>query len=234
MEEGFMRDSELVHVMKLLPSLRLHVEQVDLTVSVGVLTSYEDDLCWTYWQSATSPKRILHSDSQDGPDIAINLIDLNWVIYFLFCAAEEASESVDELIVDGTSRQVMSFVLHGCHDSPFVFSDVILLNWVQSLLAWETTKHKDGSSAHGDGVCVPALIHESLSDDVVLLSVENPSVLLGRWASSSDQNLLGVESYGCWTLVEFLLAWVRQLFNHPFVFVDVVTEGGLGVHIVTK
>ena len=54
-----MGDSELVHRMQTLPSLAVHIEQVDLTVSVGVLASYQDDFRRAHGQGAACPKWIL-------------------------------------------------------------------------------------------------------------------------------------------------------------------------------
>ncbi len=56
-----MRDSELVHVVQLLPCLVNDVEQVHFTVSVGVLTTDQDNLVGGDSESATSPKWVLHS-----------------------------------------------------------------------------------------------------------------------------------------------------------------------------
>ena len=42
-EEGLVRDSELVHVVQLLPCLTLNIEQLHLAISVGVFASDEYD-----------------------------------------------------------------------------------------------------------------------------------------------------------------------------------------------
>ena len=46
--------------MQTLPSLAVHIEQVDLTVSVGVLASYQDDFRRAHGQGAACPKWILN------------------------------------------------------------------------------------------------------------------------------------------------------------------------------
>ena len=46
----------------------------------------------------------LHSDAQNLPDVFLNVEHLNAIVYFLFSAAEEPSESIDTLVIDGASR----------------------------------------------------------------------------------------------------------------------------------
>ena len=43
-EEALVRDAQLVHAVQTLPALRVHVEKMHFTVSVGVLAAYQNYL----------------------------------------------------------------------------------------------------------------------------------------------------------------------------------------------
>lgn len=87
--------------MQLLPRLGLYIEQIDLSIPIGVFAPNQYNFSGGYRQSTASPQWILHAHCQYRPDIPIYLIHLNRVIDFLFCAPEETSEGVDKLVIDG-------------------------------------------------------------------------------------------------------------------------------------
>lgn len=189
--EWFVRYSELVHIMKLLPSLGLDVEKIDLAISVSIFATNQNDFVGRYWQSTASPEGILHSDGEDGPNILLNFIDFNAIINLLLSAAKEASECVNELVVDCACREIMSLIFHGSHRSPLIFLNGISFHRVQSLLAWKATKNEYCSFAKSDCMSVSTLVHHSFWNDVVLLSMIKPRVLLWGRTSSSDKNFQG-------------------------------------------
>ena len=57
------------------------------------------------------------------------------------------------------------------------------------MLAGESSKDKHGALANSDGVCVSALVHLRLVQDLVLLGQVNARILLGRRTSTGDQDL---------------------------------------------
>lgn len=184
-----MADSQLVHVVKWFPALRVDVEQVHLAIPIGVLTSNQQDFVVRDGDGAAGPKGVLHADREVLPEVLLNFVHLDAVIDLLLSASIESSESVNELITDRASTQIVSFVLHRRDLSPLVLSDVVLLNRAQSLLSRESSKDKDCSFANGDSMSVSTFSHLGLVEDLIFLSEINSSILLWWRPSSSDQNL---------------------------------------------
>lgn len=129
-EERLVADAQLVHRVQAAPGLTLHIEEVDLTVSIRVLSSNQDYLSRRNSQGRTCPKWILHTDGQDNPSVLVNIVNFNGVVDFLFGTTEEASKSVDKLVVNRACTQIMPFVLHHSHLRPFILLDLILLDRV--------------------------------------------------------------------------------------------------------
>ena len=127
-KERLVAYTQLVHVVQWLPVLSIYIEEVDLAISVCVLTTDQQDLIWRNCKSTTSPEWVLHSHCEYLPQILLDFIELDAVIDFLLSASEESTKGVDGLIADGAGAQVMSLILHGSHLSPFVFADIILLD----------------------------------------------------------------------------------------------------------
>ena len=134
--------TQLVHVVQWLPVLSIYIEEVDLAISVSVLTTDQQDLIWRNRKSTASPEWVLHSHCEYLPQILLDFIELDAVIDFLLSASEKSTKGVDGLIAYGAGTQVMSLILHGSHLSPFVFADIILLDGAKSLLAGESSKDK--------------------------------------------------------------------------------------------
>jgi len=96
----------------------------------------------------------------------------------LFGAAKESSECVDELVTDCTSAQVVSLVLHRGDLSPLVFSDVVLFDGTESLLAGEATKYEDRSFADSNSMSISALVHLCLVEDLIFQTQIDAGVFL--------------------------------------------------------
>ncbi len=101
---------------------------MNLSIPICILTTDEQNFIWGDSQSAASPKWILHSDSEDLPQILLDFIELNTVVDFLLCASEESSESVNTFVSDGAGTQVVSLVLHWCDLSPLILSDIVFFH----------------------------------------------------------------------------------------------------------
>ena len=127
-KERLVAYTQLVHVVQWLPVLSIYIEEVDLAISVCVLTTDQQDLIWRNCKSTASPEWVLHSHCEYLPQILLDFIELDAVIDFLLSASEESTKGVDGLIAYGAGAQVMSLILHGSHLSPFVFADIILLD----------------------------------------------------------------------------------------------------------
>lgn len=84
-------------------------------------------------------RRYLHSDSDDRPDVLLNVIHLNSIINFLFCTSKKSSKSVNVLISQSTCTQIMSFILHWIHLLPFIFLNNILFYRIKPLFPWKTS-----------------------------------------------------------------------------------------------
>ena len=164
-----MRYAELVHRVERAPSLTLNIEEVHFAVSVRVLSSDQNDFGGGYRQGGAGPEWVLHTNCEDNPSVFVDIIHLNRIVDLLLCAAEEATESVYELIIDSACAQVMSLVLHDCHLGPFVLLNLILLNRIQALLATETSEDEDVAAAHGNSVRVSTFVHRALVRDFISL-----------------------------------------------------------------
>ena len=123
-----MAHSQLVHMVQWLPVLSIHVEEVHLSISVGVLSTDQEDLVVRNCDGAASPKWVLHSNGEDLPQVLLHLVELNAVINLLLCASKEPSEGVNALVSDRACAQVVPLVFHGCNLRPFVLSDVVLFH----------------------------------------------------------------------------------------------------------
>lgn len=78
-----MTDSQLVHVVEWLPALSIYIEQVDLTISICVLTTDQEDLRVGNRKGRAGPKRVLHPNGEHLPLVLLDLVHLNGVIDFL-------------------------------------------------------------------------------------------------------------------------------------------------------
>ena len=87
-------------MMQWLPVLGVHVEEVHLSVSVGILSTDQEDLVVRNCDGAASPKWVLHPNCEDLPQVLLHLVELNAVVNLLLCASKETSESVDALVSD--------------------------------------------------------------------------------------------------------------------------------------
>ena len=85
----------------------------------------------------------------------------------------------------------MALVFHGRDLGPFVLANVVLLDGAKPLFAGEASKDVDSTLANGDGVRIPGLGHLGLVQDLVLLRHVDPSVFLGRRATTGDKDLGG-------------------------------------------
>ena len=83
-------------------------------------------------------------------------------------------------------------------------------------------------------MCVSALVHLGLVQDLVLLGQINAGILFRRRTSTSDQDFSWAQSDGSGALVEFMTSVIRELFNCPLVLIHVVAETDLRVDIVSK
>ena len=191
-----MRHPELVHAVELLPRLRLNVEQVDFSIPVGVLAADQDYLGRRDGQGRACPQGVLHSNCEHRPDVLLDFIHLDGVVYLLLGASEETSEGVDELVVERAGAEVVPLVLHRAHDHPLVFPQIVFLHRVESLLAGEPAENEYLAFAHGDGMSVPALVHRGFVYDVVFQGVVHSGVFLGGSSTASDQDLARVQSDG--------------------------------------
>jgi len=152
------------------PSLTLNIEEVNFTVSVRILTTNENDFCWGDREGRAGPQRVLHANSQDNPGVLVDVVDFNRIIDLLFSAAEEATEGINELIVDCAGTQIVTFVLHDSHLSPLIALYFIFLNRVQSLLAAEATEDVYITSALGDSMGISTFVHRTLIGYFIALS----------------------------------------------------------------
>ena len=125
----------------------------------------------------------------DEPVIFLNFEYFDRVVDLLLSRAEEATKSVNKFIVDRTSRQVVSLILHGCHLDPLILLDDVLLNRIESLFATEPTQYKDITLAHSDGVGITGLIHRLLVDHLILLEQVDSRVFLWWGATACYQDL---------------------------------------------
>ena len=219
-----MADAQLVHRVQRAPSLALNVEQVDLAIAIGVFAADEDDLSGADGESRAGPEWVLHAHGEHRPSVLVNIIDFNRVINLLLSRAKEASESVDEFIVDGTGAKVVSFVLHDGHLRPLVLLHLVAFNRVQALLAREAAKDEYVPAALRDGMRISTLIHGCLVSDFILLSAVKPCVLLGWRSSTCDQNVGRGEGDGGGALVEFRCATITKLLDEPFILVDIIAK----------
>ena len=105
--------------------------------------------------------------------------------------------------------------------------DFVLFDRIKTLFAAEAAEDIHIAAAHCNGVRISTLIHRALVCDLVLNGAIDASVLLGWAAASSYQDLVRAERDGCGALVEFGSAAVSQLFDRPFVFIDVIAEAYL-------
>lgn len=105
------------------------------SITVRVLASNKDDLRRGDGQSAASPQRVPHPHLVNDPVVLLHFEDFNRVVDLLLGTAEEASKSVDELVVDGAGGQVVALILHWRNLHPFVFLNNVLFDAVESLLA---------------------------------------------------------------------------------------------------
>lgn len=170
----------------------------------------------------------------DEPVIFLNFEHFDRIVDLLLSRAKKASKGIYEFVVDRACRQIVSLIFHRCYLNPFVLLDDVLLDRVESLLATEATQHKDITLAHGDSVRVSRLVHWLLVDHLVLLEQVNSWVFLGRGASACDQNLGWRKWDGGWTLVKFADIWVWQLFEGPFIFVDIVAKRDFRIDIISE
>ena len=191
-EEWLVANSKLVHVVEGLPVLCVQVEQMDLAVTVGVLTTNEKDLAVGNGQGWAGPKRILHTDCEHLPQVLVNFVHLDSVVDFLFSAAKETSKSVYEFISHGAGTQVVSLVFHWSNLVPFVLLNIVLFNWAKSLLTRETTKYENGSLANGDCVGISTFSHLGFVEDLVFQSEIDSGIFLWWRSTTSDQ-------YFCWS-----------------------------------
>ena len=219
-----MADAQLVHRVQRAPSLALNVEQVDFAIAIGVFAADEDDLSGADGESRAGPEWVLHSHGEHRPGVLVNIIDFNRVINLLLGRAKEATEGVDELIVDGAGTEIVSFVLHNSHLCPLVLLHLVALDRVQSLLAREAAEDEYIPAALRDGMRISTLIHGCLVSDFILLSAVKPGVLFGRRSSTCDQNVRRSEGDGGGALVEFRCATVTQLLDEPFILVDIIAK----------
>ena len=229
-----MGDAELVHRVERAPSLALHVEEVHFAISVGVLSTDQNDLSWGDGQGRAGPERVLHTDREDNPSVLIDIIDLDRIVDLLLRAAKEASKRINELIIDSARAQVMPLVFHDGHLGPFVRLDLVLFDRVQALLATEATEDVDVSAAHRDSVRVSTLVHRALVRDLISLGQVEPSILLGWRTATSNQDVRRGEGDGRRALIELALAAIRQLFDRPLILVNVVAQAYLRIHIVAE
>lgn len=152
----------------------------------------------------------------------------------MLSAPEEATEGIDELVVDRACTQVVAFVLHDGHLGPFVLLDFVLFDRIEALLAAEAAQDEDVATTHRDGVCVPRLVHRAFVGDLVLLGEVESGVFLWWGTAASDQNLGGSQGNGSTALVELARAAVTQLLDRPLVLVDVVAQTDFRVDVVAE
>jgi len=127
-KETLVRDAKLIHGVQVLPGLGCCVEQMDFTISVRILSSYQDYLIRRDRQGTASPKRIFHPDRENLPDILLHIKHFNAVVDLLLSAAEEATKCVNELIIYCACAEVVALVFHGWHLRPLVFSHLIFFH----------------------------------------------------------------------------------------------------------
>jgi len=216
------------------PRFTLDIEEVHLAVSVRVLSANKNDFCWRNSQGRAGPEWVLHTDCQNDPGVLVHIVDFNSIIDLLLGAAEEATKSVDEFVVDRAGAEIVTLVFHNGHLRPFVLLDLVSLDRIQALLSGKASKDVDVAATHGDRVGVPTLIHRALACDLILQSQVEPGVLLGRRPTSCDQDLVWRESDGCGALVELACAAVSQFLDRPLVFVHVVAQADLRIDIVSE
>lgn len=212
-EEALVRNAQLIHWVQWLPGFTVHIEQVHFSISVRVLTSNQDNFSGWHRQGTACPQGVLqqlskestyfHSNCQNRPSVLFDFVNFDCVVDLLLSAAEETAKRIDEFVIDGARTQVVAFVFHHRHLSPLVLLDDILLDRVESLFAWKSSKNEDVTLAHSNGVRVAGLIHGAFVIDFVLDCEINTSVFLGRRATSSDENFVGRKSNCSRTLVEF-------------------------------
>ena len=108
---------------------------MDLSVTVGVLTSDKKNFAVRNCESTACPERILHSHGKHLPLVLVDFVHFDGVIDFLFGTSKESSKSVDVLICHRASTQVVSLVLHRRNLIPLVLPNVVLLYRAKPLLA---------------------------------------------------------------------------------------------------
>lgn len=142
------------------------------------------------------------------PVIFFNFKNLYSIINFLFCASEKSTKSVDKFIINRARTQVVSFVFHRGSLNPFVLSDNIFFNWVQSLLSTKSAEYKNVSLAQCDSMCISRLTHWLFSHDFVFLKHVNSCIFFRRWTASSNQNLNWWKCNCGWALIELTNIWL--------------------------
>ena len=127
--EGFVADTKLVHVVQGLPILSVQIEQVNLSITVRILSANKQDFTIGDSEGTTSPKRILHSNGQHLPLVLFDLVHFNRIVDFLLSTSKEATKSVDKFVSDWTSTKVVPLIFHRSHLIPFVFVNIVFFNW---------------------------------------------------------------------------------------------------------
>ena len=182
-------------------------------VSVRVFSTNQNDLCGRYGQGRAGPEGVLHTNREHHPSVFVDIVNLDCVVDLLLCTTEEATESVNELIINGARTQVMPLILHDSHLSPLVLFDLILFDRIQALLATKTTEDVDVSAAHGDGVRVSTFVHWALIRDFISLGQVKSSIFFGWRTATGNQDVCRCESNSGRALIKLALAAIRQLFD---------------------
>ena len=220
--------------MERAPSLALHIEKVHFAVSVRVLSTDQNDFCGRYGQGRAGPEGVLHTNREHHPSVFVDIVNLDCIVDLLLCAAEEATESVNELIIYGARTQVMPLILHDSHLSPLVLFDLILFDRIQALLATKATKDEDVSATHSDSVRVSALVHRALVGDFISLGQVKPSIFFGWRTATGNQDVCRCESNSGRALIKLALAAIGQLLDRPLILIHIVAQADLRVHIVAE
>jgi len=207
---------------------------MDLTIAISVFAPNQNDFSWGNWKCTAGPKWILHSNCKDCPCVFLSLINFNSVVDFLLGTSEETSKSVDKLVVNRAGAQVVSFVFHHRHLSPLILLYSVFFHRIKPLFARKTSENKDVAFAHGNSVSISGLVHGTFIDDFILDSEVEASILF-RWGpAASNQDFVGRQSNCCWALVKLGGVAIIQLFDWPFILIDIIAERNLRVYVVSK
>lgn len=220
--------------MERLPVLGIYIKKMNFPISICIFTPDQKNFRWRNGESTACPERILHSNSKNLPKIFFYFIEFDAVIDFLLSASKEATKSINTIITDRTSAQIMSFILHRCNLSPLVFSNIVFFNRTQSLLSRKASQNKHSSFADCNSMGISTFVHLSFVQDFIFLSQVNSRVFFRRRASPSNKNLSWTKGNWCRALIKFMTSVIRKFFNGPFIFIHIVAKTDFGIDIISK